>query len=86
MGTVWYRFRRHNIEMILAQLAKHPAGNNVAVERFTINYIPFGHVVGFDVGTLRDVTVWFWTRRRAEQFAAALAGTAPAALPGARVV
>jgi hypothetical protein len=89
LGTLWYQFRTRTAERVLAQLTTNPAVKNVAVARFTINYIiPFGHVVAFDAGTLRDVNVGFWTRRRAEQFAAALADTAPsaAALPGARVV
>ena len=89
LGTFWYRFRTRTAERVLAQLAANPVVKNVAVARFTINYIiPFGHVVAFDAGTLRDVNVGFWTRRRADEFAAALADTAPsaAALPGARVV
>jgi hypothetical protein len=86
LGTLWYRFRTRTAERVLAQLATNPVVKNVAVARFTINYIiPFGHVVAFDAGTLRDINVGFWTRRRAEQFAAALADT-PSALPGARVV
>lgn len=89
LGTLWYRFRTRTIEKLLAQLAANPVVKNVTVARFTINYIiPFGHVVAFDAGTLRDVNVGFWTRRRAEQLAAALADTAPstATLPGARIV
>ncbi len=89
LGTFWYRFRTRTAERVLAQLAASSVVKNVSVARFTINYIiPFGHVVAFDAGTLRNVNVGFWTRRRAEQFAAALADTAPsaAALPGARVV
>jgi hypothetical protein len=88
LGTAWYRFRIRSSERVLAQLAANPVVKNVVVARFTINYvIPFGHAVAFDAGPLRDVNVGFWTRRSAEQFAVALAdATAPAALPGARIV
>jgi hypothetical protein len=89
LGTLWYRFRIRTLEQLLSRLAANPVVNNVSVARFTINYIiPFGHVVAFDAGALRDVNVGFWTRRRAEQFAAALADTAPSTptLPKARVL
>lgn len=89
LGTVWYRFRTRTLDKLLSELAASPVVKNVSVARFTINYIiPFGYVVAFDAGTLRDVNVGFWTRRRAQQFAAALADPAAAAatLPGARIV
>jgi hypothetical protein len=89
LATLWYRFRVRTNDHVLAQLAANQAARNVSVARFTINYIiPFGYVVAFDTGKLRDVNVAFWTRRRAEQFAAALADAAPSTgtLPGARVV
>lgn len=89
LGTLWYRFRVRTSEKLLAQLATNPVVKNVAVARFTINYIiPFGYLVAFDAGSLRDVNVGFWTRRRAEQLASALVdpAAATAALPGARIV
>lgn len=89
LGTVWYRFRTRTLDKLLSELAASPVVKNVSVARFTINYIiPFGYVVAFDAGTLRDVNVGFWTRRRAQHFAAALADPAAAAatLPGARIV
>lgn len=89
LGTVWYRFRVRTTEKVAAQLAADPVVKNVSVARFTINYIiPFGYLVAFDAGSLRNVNVGFWTRRRAEQLAVALVDPASstAALPGARVV
>jgi hypothetical protein len=89
LGTLWYRFRTRTIEKLQSQLAANPVVKNVSVARFTINYIiPFGYVVAFDAGAMRDINVGFWTRRRAEQFAVALAdtGSATATLPGARTV
>ena len=89
LGTLWYRHRVRTMHKVLAQLRENPAVKNVTVARFTINYIiPFGHIVAFDAGGMRDINVAFWSRRRAQQFAAALDDTAPSAatLPRARIV
>ena len=89
VGTAWYRFRVRTTKELAEVLAVQPVVKNISIARFLINYvIPFGYVVAFDVGARRDCNVAFWTRRRAQEFAAALADAAPAtaALPSARIV
>ena len=89
IATAWYRWRTRTCRALITAIENGSVPSKLSIARFTINYIiPFGHVVAFDAGTLRDINVGFWTRRRAEHFALALADGAPstATLPGARVV
>ena len=85
IGRAWYRWHRTKCEQMLAAALAGDAVRNVAIARFTINWIiPFGHVVALDVGTLRNLNVAFWWRRDAERFVAAIGGTGE--LPNARVL